>query len=205
MLVELTHFRGGIRASWASERQRQRKHFRGFCVRESRAFAVWPRVEWTMRENLLRLPGFLAYRATGEHETGRRSKKNNTSRHASGHRAAVPPASPPLPPGSKASTSGFGTNLAPVALGRSCWAPFRSPAFVSVFLETQLRSWPVPSGYFPAVAAALGTVRCTEAARALLCGGSGARAENREADSRSCGPGADLPSFFPSRVQRLRR
>ena len=72
------------RASWASERQRQRKHFRGFCVRESRAFGVWPRVEWTMKEKLLRLPGFLAYRATGAHETGRRGKKNDTSRHASG-------------------------------------------------------------------------------------------------------------------------
>lgn len=157
-----------------------------------------------MREKLLRLPGFLAYRAIGAHKTGRQSNKNDTSRHASGHRAAVPPASPPLPHGSKASTSGFGNNLEPVALGRSCWALFRSSAFVSVFLETQLCSWPVPSGYFPAVAAALGRARCTEAARALLCGGSEARA-NREAGSRSCGPGADLPSFFPSRVQRLRR
>ncbi|KAF4019868.1 hypothetical protein G4228_011388 [Cervus hanglu yarkandensis] len=94
-----------------------------------------------MREKLLRLPGFLAYRAMGAHETGRQSKKNDTSRHASGHRAAVPPASPPLPHGSKASTSGFGNNLEPVALGRSCWALFRSSAFVSVFLETQLCSW----------------------------------------------------------------
>ncbi|KAB0368246.1 hypothetical protein FD755_020012 [Muntiacus reevesi] len=42
----------------------------------------------------------------GAHEPGSQSEKNDTSRHASGHRAAVAPASPPLPRGSKASTSG---------------------------------------------------------------------------------------------------
>ena len=73
-----------------------------------------------MRQKLLRLPGFLAYRAMGVYETGIQSKKNDTSRHASGHRSAFPSASPPLPHGSEASTSGFGNNLEPVALGRSC-------------------------------------------------------------------------------------
>ncbi|KAI4542969.1 hypothetical protein MG293_007095 [Ovis ammon polii] len=109
-----------------------------------------------MRQKLLRLPGFLAYRTMGVHETGSQSKKNDSSRHASGRRSTVPSASPPLPHGSKASTSGFGNNLEPVALGRSCWALFRSSAFVSVFLETQFCSWRCQAGIFRPLRVPLG-------------------------------------------------
>lgn len=125
---------------------------------------VWPwagrtTCELTMREKLCRQPCFLAYRANQWACTMREAEPKPEKLHfPSCLRAPLRVSSLRhriFPTEVKGALPGSAINLEPGALDRSCRALFRSSAFDSFFLETQLLSLAVRDRYFPDTAGAL--------------------------------------------------